>query len=196
MDPIASTAADFEVQEPGEQLTYQEVADRWGVSRSAVSRRHRGVSSTSADHYAEMQALSPPQELQLVQYIEEPNKHGLPPTNEMIHNFASEIAGRLLGPTWVSRFINQQGIHLIIRWSSGVDRVRFQADDMDNYELYFDLLHGKMVQYKVQRQNTYNMGEKGFMLGVLGRSHRVFSKATWVKGGALFQVYKTAAGSG
>lgn len=125
-----------------------------------------------------MQALSPPQELQLIQYIKELNKHGLPPTNEMIHNFASEIAGRSLGPTWVSRFISRQSIHLIIRWSTGIDRVRFQADNLDNYELYFDLLHGKITQYNVQRQNSYNMDEKGFMLGVLGRSHRVFSKAT------------------
>ena len=188
MDPISSAIKDLESQEPGKQLSYQALADKWGCSRSAVSRRHRGVSSTREDHYANMQALTPPQELQLVQYIKELNSHGLPPTNEMIYNFASEVAGNLLGPTWVSRFIDRQSIHLIIRWSTGIDRVRFQADDTDKYELYFDLLHGKMVQYGIQRQNSYNIDEKGFMLGVLGRSHRVFSKATWVKGGALSSI--------
>ena len=45
-----------------------------------------------------------------------------------------------------------------------------------------------MVQYGIQRQNSYNMDEKGFMLGVLGRSHRVFSKATWVKRGSLSSI--------
>jgi hypothetical protein len=188
MDPIASAVEEFEAQEPGEQLSYQYVADKWGVSRSAVSRRHRGVSSTREAQYANMQALSPSQEQQLVQYIRDLNSHGLPPTNEMIHNFANEVAGKLLRPTWVSRFIDRHSIHLIVRWSTGIDRVRFQADDTDKYELYFDLLHGKMVQYNVQRQNSYNMDKKGVMLGVLGRSHRVFSKATWVKGGALSSI--------
>jgi hypothetical protein len=40
-----------------------------------------------------------------------------------------------------------------------------------------------MKEHEVQPQFTYNMDEKGFMIGVEGRSKRVFSKEVWVKGG-------------
>ncbi|KAH5705386.1 hypothetical protein HBI18_254730 [Parastagonospora nodorum] len=38
-----------------------------------------------------------------------------------------------------------------------------------------------MEQYNVLPQNSYNMDEKGFMIGSIGRSKRVFSKATLEK---------------
>lgn len=40
MDLIASAVAEYKLKELGEQLSYQSVADKWNVSRSAVSRRH------------------------------------------------------------------------------------------------------------------------------------------------------------
>jgi ribulose bisphosphate carboxylase small subunit len=40
-----------------------------------------------------------------------------------------------------------------------------------------------MEEHDVKPHNTYNMDEKGFMIGVEGRSKRVFSKAFWIKGG-------------
>jgi hypothetical protein len=62
-----------------------------------------------------------------------------------------------------------------------MDRVRHQADSGDKYKLYFSLLHDKIKEYEIQPQHTYNMDEKGFMIGVLGRAKRVFSKQMWVK---------------
>ena len=57
-----------------------------------------------------------------------------------------------------------------------MDVLRHQADSQRKYELYFELLHRKIVQYKVERCNTYNMDEKGFMISITGRSKRVFSR--------------------
>jgi hypothetical protein len=48
-------------------------------------------------------------------------------------------------------------------------------------KLYFDLIHGKTEKYEILPENTYNMDEKGFMIGVTGRSKRIFSRATWEK---------------
>jgi hypothetical protein len=36
-----------------------------------------------------------------------------------------------------------------------------------------------MLQYEIQPHNTYNMDEKGFMIGVTTRSKRVFSQRQW-----------------
>ena len=60
-----------------------------------------------------------------------------------------------------------------------MDAKRHQADSRAKYSLYFDLLHQKITQYDVEPGNTYNMDEKGFMIGVLGRSKRVFDKEKW-----------------
>jgi hypothetical protein len=53
------------------------------------------------------------------------------------------------------------------------------ADSEAKYKLYFDLLTDKLTQYNVLPKDTYNMDEKGFMIGVIGRSKRIFSKTRW-----------------
>jgi hypothetical protein len=37
-------------------------------------------------------------------------------------------------------------------------------------------LHYKIAEYDVQPENTYNIDEKGFIIGVCSRSKRVFDK--------------------
>ncbi|KAH6511581.1 hypothetical protein HBI81_243380 [Parastagonospora nodorum] len=78
----------------------------------------------------------------------------------MIRYFASQIAQKEVGKGWVMRFLNRNNTHLISRWTNGMD---------------------SMEQYNVLPQNSYNMDEKGFMIGSIGRSKRVFSKATLEK---------------
>ena len=40
----------------------------------------------------------------------------------------------------------------------------------------------KIVQYEVSEENTYNMDEKGFLIGVLQRLQRVYSKEAFNRG--------------
>jgi hypothetical protein len=56
---------------------------------------------------------------------------------------------------------------------------RHAADSYEKYEAYFDLIARKIIEYGVEAQDTYNMDEKGFAAGVIGRSKRVFSKASY-----------------
>jgi hypothetical protein len=79
--------------------------------------------------------------------------------------------------SWVDRFLHRNHDHLIIRWSPTIDRVRHQADSIDKYESYFDLLYQKIEEYNIEPRLLYNMDEKGFMMGVEAKSKRVFSKA-------------------
>jgi hypothetical protein len=44
---------------------------------------------------------------------------------------------------------------------------------------YFDLLCKKTKHYHVEACYIYNVDEKGYMLGVVGRSKRIFSKASY-----------------
>lgn len=62
---------------------------------------------------------------------------------------------------------------------SAMDRQRHKADSVGKYELYFQILKEKINRFKIQTRLMYNMDEKGFMIGVLGRSKRIFDKDAW-----------------
>ena len=65
-----------------------------------------------------------------------------------------------------------------------MDRVRQEAGSTDKYDSYFDQLHHQMIEHKIQPRLTFNMDEKGFMIGVQSKSKRVFNKLVWAKDGA------------
>jgi hypothetical protein len=58
-----------------------------------------------------------------------------------------------------------------------MESTRHAADNCKRYHLYFDLLTKKVKEFDVLPKNTYNMDEKGFMIGVIGKTKRVFDKA-------------------
>jgi hypothetical protein len=97
----------------------------------------------------------------------------------MIRNFGSQIAKRELGVNWVDCIVKQYPDKLISKWTMAMDNSCHKADSRKNYSLYFNLLFEKIAQYQVEACYIYNMDEKGFMLGVVGRSKRIFSKASY-----------------
>jgi hypothetical protein len=181
MDPIQAAIEDIENLEPGEQFSYTKIAAKYGVVRSTLTRRHQGQTSSERDKNFNQQKLNPQQELELVRYIKNLTKQGLPPTREMIRNFSSEVAHKQLSESWVTRFINRHEIHLISKWTSAMDRTRHLADSESKYRLYFELLHTKITEYHLEARDIYNMDEKGFLIGLIGRSKRIFSRRQWEK---------------
>jgi hypothetical protein len=182
MKPIEAALAAIESLEPGESFSYRKLAEHYGCSHSALSKRHQGVSGSRSTKAENQQALHPQQEQELLQYIKRLTERGLPPSRAMIGRFASDIAKKELGKGWVDRYIKRYDVHLISRWATGIDRSRHQADSQSKYSLYFELLRSKLSQYDIEPCNMYNMDEKGFMLGVLTRSKRVFSKRLYEEG--------------
>jgi hypothetical protein len=115
MAAIDKALAAIKSKELGDKIVYQQYADKFNVSRSALSRRHRGVSRSRADYTADKQSLAPHQELELVQYITKLTEQGLPPTREMIRNFSSEVAHQQLSESWVTRFVNRHKTRIEMR---------------------------------------------------------------------------------
>jgi hypothetical protein len=93
----------------------------------------------------------------------------------MIRNFALAVAKEEVSDSWVTRFINTYSIYLIPQYLTGMDANRHHADSYIKYKLYFDLLQAKIVKYDVKLEHSYNMDEKGFMIGVTNRTKHVFS---------------------
>ncbi|KAF7578265.1 Membrane-bound metallopeptidase [Pyrenophora tritici-repentis] len=76
------------------------------------------------------------------------------------------------------------GVHprtVISKWTSAMDRTRHLADSESKYRLYFELLHRKITEYHLEARDIYNMDEKGFLIGLIGRSKRIFSRRQWEK---------------
>ena len=100
----------------------------------------------------------------------------MPPTRDMIANFASAVAQEPVSESWVTRFINKYSFHLISQYTTGMDANRHNANSYIKYKLYFDLLQAGIAKYNVDAEHTYNMDEKGFMIGVTTRTKHVFSR--------------------
>ena len=181
MGSIETAVAAIEALEPGQSFSYTTIAETYGVERVTLSRRHQQIQTSRAAKAVNQRKLNPQQERELVRYIEGLTKRGLPPTRRMIQNFASHVAKNSVSDSWVTRFINRHSIHLISQWTAGMDNNRHQANSGAKYSLYFDLLHHKITKYNVEARHTYNMDEKGFLIGITGRSKRVFSRRMWEK---------------
>ena len=57
-----------------------------------------------------------------------------------------------------------------------MDASRHKADNLESYRLYYNLIKSKIKEKGVRTEDTYNIDEKGFILGVLNKSRRVFTK--------------------
>jgi hypothetical protein len=175
MAPIDEAIADLKLREAGDNFSLWCIAKKHGVLHSTLSQRWNHQTGPQAARYAAQQLLSPQQEEELMEYIGGLTACGLPPMRAMIRNFASNISKKQVGEGWVLRFIDHNHNHLISKWSASMDVVRHQTNSQRKYELYFDLLHYKIVQYEVESHDIYNMDKNSFMIGVTRRSKWVFS---------------------
>jgi hypothetical protein len=177
MTPIEEALAAIESREPGDDLVYQEYADWFGVSRVTLARRHQGRQQSRTAQFFDQRKLTPQQEEELVLYIRDLTERGLSPTNTIIRNFASTIAHERVSKSWVTRFKHRHEDTLISKWGRAIDSTRHKANSYFKYKLYFKLMHGKIDKHKIQPQNSYNIDEKGIIIGVIGNSKRVFTRA-------------------
>jgi AcrR family transcriptional regulator len=183
MGAIEDALAALEAQKDGETVSIQGIADRFGVERSTLSRRWRGITHSRAEQYQNRQLLSSIQEQELLQYIDKLTKRGLPPTRSMIRNFAGDIVRKPIGRCWADRFVKRHRIDLISKYTNGIDIARKRADSAFKYSLYFELLVSKIQQYNIMPSLIYNMDEKGFLIGILSKQKRIFSKSRYENGG-------------
>ncbi|KAJ8117808.1 hypothetical protein OPT61_g1085 [Boeremia exigua] len=97
----------------------------------------------------------------------------------MVINFITPLCRYAPSEAWMTRFLRHHSDVLINAWATPMDGNRQRADSIDSYRLYFELLHSKITEYNVEPRNTYNMDEKGFAIGVTGKSKRIFDKVLY-----------------
>jgi hypothetical protein len=67
------------------------------MSRSTLSRRHRGLQGSIKGHAINLQLLGPQQEEELVKYTTGLKGRRLSPTKDMIQNFARAVVKNEVG---------------------------------------------------------------------------------------------------
>ncbi|KAF1922585.1 uncharacterized protein M421DRAFT_426783, partial [Didymella exigua CBS 183.55] len=152
------------------------IAEKHGIVQSTLTRTWRGETRLHKEKVLAQQKLTLQQEEELVRYIEELTARHIPPTREMIANFASAVAQEPVSESWVTCFINKYSIHLISQYLTGIDANRHNADSYTKYKLYFNLLQRKIAEYKINAEHTYNIDKKGFIIRVTLRIKHVFSR--------------------
>lgn len=182
MEGIDAALAEIDSLDPGEQFSYVQIAKKHGVNRTTLARRHQRVQVSREEADRDQPKLTPQQEEELVEYIIELTSRHSAPTREMIRNFASAVAETPCSDRWVSRFLNRHHVYLISKSVTAMDSNRHNGDSEAKYSMYFDALHSKIIKYSIELKDRYNMDEKGFAIGVLGRSNRIFSRRAWEKG--------------
>ncbi|KAF2629178.1 hypothetical protein BU25DRAFT_439144 [Macroventuria anomochaeta] len=163
---------------PGKNFTYTEIAKIHCVNRVTLSRHHRGVQQSQEDANTDRRLLHPQQELYLVKYIEELTDRHLPLTRQMVANFAFALAHNKVSESWITDFLHRHSDRISSQWTTSMDAQRHAADSLKKYTKYFDILQQKITHPR----HTYNMDEKGFAIGLTGKSKRIFSKQTWQQG--------------
>ena len=147
------------------------------MERSVLSKHFRGKRGSRAQANEMKQLLTNKQELVLVNHIKRLCDWCLPPTPAMVATWAMELCGQQPNKNWSAGFKARHKDVLDCRYLSTIDLARHKADSEASYNQYFTILKQKMDQYNIQPHNCYNMDEKGFLIGHLQKSRRIFPKA-------------------
>ena len=96
MDLIQEAIEEIESREPGEHFSYQQLANKYGVNRCTLARRHKGLTEAYGVKHL---SLYPQHETELVRYINTLTEQRLPPTREIIQRFTLDLAGKAVSET-------------------------------------------------------------------------------------------------
>ena len=163
-------------------VNISDAARRHGVTRSALSKRFHAKTSSLAQGAESRRMLNDKQEEELINYIHHLCERCLPPTPKIVANVAQELCGRKLSRNWSSRFVARHKHRLDARYLNTIDLARHKADSRSNYEAYFAIIGQKVEEYNISADNIYNMGEKGFLIGKLQKTRRIFTRDLYEQG--------------
>jgi DNA-binding SARP family transcriptional activator len=159
--------AEIESLGPGDTFTYQGFAKKHRVARTTLRKHHLGQAVSRKEASERQLLLNPHEEAEFVQYIRRLTEKHFPPTHQMIINFATPLCRWEPSDTWVTRLLHRHPDDLMTAWTTAMENSRHKADNGERHRLYFGLLAKRVKEFEVLPRDTYNMDEKGFMIGVI-----------------------------
>jgi hypothetical protein len=156
-------------------LTIRKASTICNVHNSSISRRLRGLTQSKELSNQEKQVHTPAEEAILIKYALKYINWGLPLQFKHLRQFTLEIFRRkcsqpILGRHWHQRLL-QRNPQLKVTFSQPIDRHRASATKKSVAKQWFSLFHQIRIEYSIADEDIYNMDEKGFMIGIMQRSH-------------------------
>ncbi len=125
----------------GECTDYSDAAKKYKCSRTAVSRRVRGLTKTKQEANSFWhQCLTIEQEEVLIDRINYLTDRAMPPTSHIVRNLAEEIRGGPVGKNWVGQFVKRHGIRLKSLYLRNIDNLRAGAEYAPMFQLFFSVV--------------------------------------------------------
>jgi Tc5 transposase DNA-binding domain len=122
----------------GEFADYSNAAKHFKCSRTAVSRRVRGLTKTKREANSFWhQCLTIEQGEVLIDRINYLTDRSIPPTSHIVRNLAEEIRGGPVGKNWVGQFVKRHGIRLKSLYLRNIDNLRAGAEYAPMFQLFF-----------------------------------------------------------
>jgi hypothetical protein len=120
---------------------YAALAQKYELDRSTLSRRARGKTTSRQEFQSQVhQCLTNAQERVLINQINRLTERGIPPTSQMVKNFAEEIIGREVGRNWVGQFCRRHQTELKSLYLRNIDNLHVKGEYGPTYKLFYDLV--------------------------------------------------------
>ena len=191
--PSLSSVEDLEVPQVERIDQAQEAFEKakGTISLNKIARQHGITASTL--HYCitkaggsakvinqSRQRLSPKEETVLENYIRRLQRWGWPGRVEHIKEMAQELCKakgdtKVLGINWIQKFLRRHP-EIKSKYIPPLDKERALAEDYSILNHWFELYHQIKQKHNVQDQDVYNIDEKGFMQGVVGKFRVMISR--------------------
>jgi len=163
-----------------EGTSFRKLADKYGVSSSALSDQERG-SLTCQQSHAHEQRLTPVKEKALKDWCKKLDDWGFPPRMDLLRAIAGALAQILtkaeedpelahLGQHWLSNFLNRQP-SLSAKFSIQLDCQWVYGGNIPALKDYFAKLLCLIRTREIQPEDIFNMDEKGFIIGMSSKAN-------------------------
>jgi hypothetical protein len=162
-------ALKFHAEYPDFPLT--QVASIHNCDPSSINKRLRGTTKSKIIEAQNRQILSPTEEQVLVKWAFQYHQWGLPLRIYHLDQFALEILHRRasdtspsIGVNWHKSFLKRHD-EIKRKLSQPIDRNRLAACTPENLNSFYSLYTEIITTHSIKLRNSWNMDEKGFMIG-------------------------------
>ena len=160
------------------QKSMRKVAKQYGVPKSSLHDRVNGKMTRKEEHQRR-QKLSPQEELAIVNWLHRLQAWGWPSRIDQVREMAAELLKKKgdsqnLGIHWGQKFLGRHQ-QLKTAFVPSLDKKRAMAEDCQVLDTWFALYSKIKTEYSIEESNIWNMGEKGFMQGVVGKENVIIS---------------------
>ena len=153
--------------------TYREFAQLYKVNHTTLMRRYKGKTQALKKRLKDRQRLTPAEEISIVDWILLLESWNFPPLVSQVRELAEEILRRKKNFTplaihWPQKFIIRH-LEISSRWSQPFERDCANNATYETISHWFYLIETTIQRLQILQEDCYNMDEKGFSMGLIGK---------------------------